>query len=98
MRNGGLGPVAAGGKMGVCGDPRAEQGSAGEEEGPPGVAAALSCSPSPGLFPSKGLFGQLNGLLLIYGTFRCILSAQKCFRSSFEVEEGVGVRSATPGL
>ncbi|KAJ8792243.1 hypothetical protein J1605_020094 [Eschrichtius robustus] len=43
----------------------------------------------PGLFPSKGLFGQLNGLL-IYGTFRCILSAQKCFRSSFEVEEGVG--------
>ena len=53
--------------------------------------------PSPGLFPSKGLFGQLNGLL-IYGTFRCILSARKCFLSSFEVEEGVGVRSTTPGL
>lgn len=85
-----------GGEMGVCGGPRAEQGSAGEEEGPPGVAAAPSCPPSPGLFPSRGLFGPLHGLLLIYG--RCILSAQKCFRSSFEVEEGVGVRSTTPGL
>lgn len=40
-------------------------------------AAACISHPSPGLLPSKGLFGQLNSLL-IYRTFHCILSAQQC--------------------
>lgn len=105
--NGELDPVAGKRAAGCVQTPlgEAEAGGAdGEEEVPPpwppacsSEAAACISHPSPGLFPSKGLFGQLNSLL-IYRTFHCILSVQQCSRSSFEVEEGVGVRNTIPGV
>lgn len=53
--------------------PLAKQRGADErEEGPRGEAAAVSpAGLSPGLLPSKGLFGQLK-CPLICGTFHCI--------------------------
>lgn len=78
MGNGDLDPVAGERAAGCVQTPLGEAGGRGadeKEEVPPSPppacpseAAACISHPSPGLLLLKGLFGQLNSLL-IYGTF-----------------------------